>query len=75
MNFPISTGDVTRLLGVPEYKVTTPIRLGKMTVPYISGRRAWYPENIIRVARIIGRDSPELRNIIRGTPLRIGGDR
>ncbi len=75
MNFPISTGDVTRLLRVPEYKVTTPIRLGKLTVPYIAGRRAWNPEHVVRVALILGRDSIELRNIINGAPVKIGGVR
>ena len=61
--WPLSTGNVARLLNVPEFRLTNPIRLAKLNVPFISGRRAWAPEHVLKVAKLIGKDSIEVRNV------------
>lgn len=64
MRWPAATGEVVKLLSVPEHSITNQIRLGKVTVPVVLGRRAWQPEQVLKVARLLGRDSIEIRNAI-----------
>lgn len=66
MPFPISTGEVARLLQTPEHRVVNPIRLGKLAVPTMGNRRLWYAEQVLAVARIIGKDSLEIRRLCAG---------
>ena len=78
--FPLSTGLVVALLGVPEHRITSQIRLGKVRPPLIMGRRAWTRDDVLKVARILGRDSIELRNacnccVGRASLPTTGGDR
>lgn len=61
--FPISTGEVVVLLGVPEHRITSQIRLGKVIPPMTVGRRAWSPANVLQVAKILGKDSIEVRSL------------
>ena len=61
--WPISTGQVVAILGVPEHRITSQIRLGKINPPQIMGRRAWTPLHVLAVAKIIGKDSIALRNM------------
>jgi hypothetical protein len=63
--WPLSTGEVAALLEVPEHRITSQIRLGKVNPPMLMGRRAWGPEHVLAVARIIGKDSPAIRNACR----------
>jgi len=63
MQFPLSTGQVVTLLGIPEHRITSQIRLGKISPPMAMGRRAWMPNHVLAVARILGRDTPELRKL------------
>lgn len=63
--WPLSTGEVTGLLGVPEHRITSQIRLGKVNPPLLMGRRAWGPQHVPAVARIIGKDTPEVRDLCR----------
>lgn len=64
-NWPKTTGEVKDLLGVPEYKITSQIRLGRVSPPIQLGRRAWSREHVLRVANVLGCDGVELRNICR----------
>jgi hypothetical protein len=63
MQWPISTGQVAGLLRVPEHRVTSQIRLGKLHPPLIMGRRAWTSAHLFAVAKILGRDSLEIRKL------------
>jgi len=56
-----STGEVTTLLGVPEHRVTSQIRLDKIHPEILLGRRAWTPEQVLQLARLLGRDTLEFR--------------
>ena len=62
-DWPLSTGDVFRLLQVPEHRLTVLIRLGKLDVPLVCGRRAWGPDHVLRAAKLVGRDTPAVRNL------------
>jgi hypothetical protein len=71
--FPMSTGQVCRLLQTAEHRVINPIRQGKVDVPNIGGRRLWSAEHVLAVAKLIGKDTPALRNACRqgGGPVRL----
>jgi len=73
MQFPFSTGQVCELLQTPEYRVINPVRARKVHVPNIGGRRLWSAENVLAVARILGKDSPEIRNACAPAPAAEGG--
>lgn len=64
--FPLSTGQVSALLQTPEHRVINPIRLGKLHVPNVGGRRMWSTEHVLAVAKLIGKDSLEIRNLCAG---------
>lgn len=64
LQFPLSTGQVCKLLDVAEHKVINPIRAGKLQVPNVGNRRLWMPENVLAVAKILGKDTLEIRNVI-----------
>jgi hypothetical protein len=64
VDWPICTGEVCKLLAAREYQLTNQIRLGKVSPPLLMGRRAWMPDHVLAVARILGRDSIELRNAL-----------
>ena len=66
-DFPISTGQVAKLLGVPEHRVSSQIRLGKLSPPQSMGRRAWSAEHVLTVAKLLGRDSIQIRNLCNET--------
>ena len=64
MPWPISTGAVCKLMpGVKEYQLNNLIRLGKLDVPLQMGRRAWNTEHVLQAAKLLGRDSLEIRNL------------
>lgn len=71
--WPLSTGQVAALLGVPEHRVTSQIRLAKVNPPMLMGRKAWAAEHVLAVARIIGRDTLEVRNACRQSDDMKGG--
>lgn len=64
LQFPLSTGQVCRLLETAEHRVINPIRQGKVHVPNIGGRRLWSASHVLTVARIIGRDTIEIRELV-----------
>lgn len=68
IQFPISTGQVCRLLETPEHRVLNPIRQAKLFVPNIGGRRLWSAEHVLTVAKILGKDSPTIRNLCTVAP-------
>ena len=59
--WPLSTGEVVRMLNVPEHRLISQVRLGKVTPPLCLGRRAWGAEHVIAVAKLLGRDTLEVR--------------
>ena len=66
IQFPLSTGQVCNLLRTPEHRVLNSIRLGKIKdVLNVHGRRVWSAENVMCLARLLGKASPELRNLCR----------
>ena len=64
LRFPLSTGQVCRLLQTPEHRIINPIRQGKLDLPNVGGRRLWSAENVRSVAHMLGKDSAELRNFL-----------
>ncbi len=56
-----STGQVAALLGVPEHRVTAQVRLAKIHPEFLLGRRAWTPDQVLQLSRLLGLDTPELR--------------
>ena len=65
LQFPLSTGQVCRLLQTPEHRVINPIRQGKLSVLNVGCRRLWAPGDILIVAKLLGKDTPEIRNLCR----------
>lgn len=65
MEWPITTGELRRLLDIPEHKLNNLIRLNKLSVPLVCGRRAWTPENAEQAAKLLGKDTMPLRNLLR----------
>jgi len=64
--FPLTTGQVATLLGVPEHRITSQIRLGKVAPHLYLGRRAWTREDVLKTARILGLDTLEIRAVCAG---------
>lgn len=52
MSFPITTGAVAKLLGIPEPKLNDQIRRGRLAAPKqtASGRRLWSREEVVAAA-------------------------
>jgi len=61
-SFPMGTGAVAALVGVPEHRARNLIRWGKMNVPCVGNRRMWFAEHVLELARLTGKDTPALRN-------------
>ena len=61
--FPLSTGQVAKLIGCSEFNLSNQARLNKVAPPLICGRRAWYANHVLHVARILGRDTIEIRHV------------
>ena len=70
VEWPMGTGRVAELLGVPEHSVANQIRLNKIRPPLVCGRRAWAREDVLRVAHILGVDTPAIQNVCRAVPTR-----
>ena len=66
--FPKRTGEVVRLLSVPEFRLTNLERLGKLSVPLVCGRRAWMQEHVLAAAKLLGTDTPTIRNLCQPQP-------
>lgn len=64
VNMPnlLSTSGAAKLLGVPPYRLDNLIRLGKVDPALMLGRRAWQYEDIFTAAKLLGVDTPEVRN-------------
>jgi hypothetical protein len=60
--WPLTTGEAGRLIGVSECTLSNQIRLGRVQPPLLCGRRAWYAEHVLAVARILGKETAELQN-------------
>lgn len=56
MNYPCSTGEAARLLGITELRLADLVRRGRVSpAPIVSaGRRQWYSDNIDQAARALG---------------------
>lgn len=65
MQFPLSTGAVCALVGLPEHRIRNFIRSGKLSVPCLGGRRMWFPNDVLALSKLVGRDTVELRNACR----------
>lgn len=65
MTWPKSTGDVRKILKVPEHRLRNLVRLEKIDVPLLGGRRLWSLEHATEAARLLGADTIELRNALR----------
>ena len=63
--WPISTGQLCKLLDTPEHNIVNKIRAGKIHVQCVGGRRLWNPPEVARIAKILGKDSVQLRNSLR----------
>lgn len=72
MVFPISTGAVVRLLHVAETRLVHLIRQGRIEVPVVFGRRAWDRCHVLRAAKLLGLDTPEVRNLCAEPPAPAG---
>lgn len=65
MQFPMSTGAVCTLVGLPEHRARNLIRCGKLSVPCLGGRRMWFSEHVLALAKLVGLDTPAIRNACR----------
>ena len=63
IEWPLSTGQAAQFIGVTEVTLSNQIRLGKARPPMICGRRAWYPEHVLGIAKILGKDTVAVRNV------------
>jgi hypothetical protein len=62
MNMPMSTGQVLQLLDVPEHKLTSLVRLGKMKpVKVFCGRRLWTFNEVMEAAKLLGKPTYIIR--------------
>jgi len=57
-----STGQLRRILDVSERRLDALCRQGRINVPLFAGRRVWSADLALRAARLLGRDTPEVRN-------------
>ena len=73
--FPLSTGAVVKLLQIPEYRLINLERQGKLTIPLICGRRAWNKPDVLKAAKLLGRNTHEVRNLCEATANTNGGDK
>lgn len=64
IQFPITTGQVADLLQVPEYSLQNQIRNRKVMPQRSLGRRAWFAADVLKVARLLDKDSIEIRNAL-----------
>jgi len=64
ISFPISTGEAAAVIGCDSYKLGILIRSNRVAPGFSLGRRAWSADDILRAARCLGLDTPELRNRI-----------
>ena len=61
-NWPKRTGEVAKLIGATEVRISSLIRLGKVNPPMLMGRRAWDRTHALTAAKVLGLDSCEVRN-------------
>lgn len=56
MQYPISTGQVARLLGTTEPHLAECVRRGRVSPrpPVLAGRRLWSPKHVAQVAAALG---------------------
>ena len=62
--FPMGTGAVCALVGINEHRARNLIRSGKLDVPCVGGRRLWFSEHVLKLAKLVGLDTVEVRNLI-----------
>jgi len=61
MQYPASTGQVARVLGVTEPQLAETVRRGKVDPPpVIAGRRLWSPAHILQAAEALGCSPPSM---------------
>ena len=53
-DFPLTTGKLAELLGVPERQIQQAVRRGVVKPRILGGRRLWTEEDAQRVAEVIG---------------------
>jgi len=63
VSFPMGSGAAATLVGVPEHRARNLIRWGKLSVPCVGNRRMWFPQHVLQLAKLTGRDTPEIRNL------------
>ena len=63
-SFPMGTGAVCALVGINEHRARNLIRSGRLSVPCVGGRRMWFSEHVLKLAKLVGLDTVEVRNAI-----------
>jgi hypothetical protein len=63
VSFPMGSGAAATQVGVPEHRAQNLIRWGKLSVPCVGNRRMWFPQHVLQLAKLTGRDTPEIRNL------------
>ena len=61
---PFCTGEVRKMLNVPEHRLATLIRSGHLDVPLEGRRRRWSKDLVKRAADLLGVPAPTGINII-----------
>jgi len=71
---PLATNQVAALIGTSPKQLESLVRFNRVaTPPRERGRFAWGAEHILAAARVLGLDTPELRNMLNGeTSLAVG---
>ena len=64
IRFPLSTGQVVLLLRCRERHLHESVRAGVVRPQVVAGRRLWMPDDVLRVAKHLALDTPEIRNAI-----------
>lgn len=64
VRFPLTTGQLRRLLLVPEHRLDTIVRAGKVQPRTAGGRRLWEAPTAYRAARLLGIQDPETLNAL-----------
>ena len=62
VTFPLSTGQVVRLLGCREHRVQEAVRRQVVAPEIAAGRRLWTNGEVLFVARHLGLDTLAVRN-------------
>lgn len=64
VHFPLTTGQLRRLLRVPEHRVDGLVRAGKIQPRTAGGRRLWDSGTAYRAARLLGIQDVEILNAL-----------